>query len=79
VTKKKLSPVMQQLIDSMRADGGTVARHPGGFWYPTAKGATWYGTSTVEAIVARGAAEYSKWQEGRNGRFPIEARLVGAK
>lgn len=56
---------------------GEIHRHPGGFW--RAKD-TWngdsFGTSTIEALVARGLLQYSQWQEGRNGRFPIAAKIV---
>lgn len=73
---RKLSHMMLQLAAEMRKHG-FVTRHPGGFWccgsYSIAGS---YGTSTVEALVLRGVAEYSEWQEGRNGLFPIRATLV---
>jgi hypothetical protein len=64
--KLKVSRSMQQLITSMQVHGGTVERFPGGYSF---------GTSTVEALVSRGIAEYSEWKDGRSGRFPIKAKL----
>jgi hypothetical protein len=76
---KELTPTMKELIGYMREHDGKIHRHPGGFW---ARGQSFaylgksYGTSSVEALVKRGIARYSDWQEGRNGRFPIEATLI---
>lgn len=70
----------------MRVDtGGHLIRYPGGFWMRpdlevgnhTWLQDTWFGTTTIQALVARGELEYTKWQEGRNGRFPIEASIAG--
>lgn len=76
---KQLSPVMKACRDYMREHGGKIRRHQGGFWadenWKRHLGGVTFGTSTVEALVSRGVAEYSVWKEGRNGRFPIEARL----
>jgi hypothetical protein len=77
---KPLTKTMQQLIEHMRHEGGGfIYRHPGGFW-SKAPGyfmrAQTFGTSSVEALVSRGIAEYVEWQEGRNGRFPVKAKLT---
>ena len=83
----KLSPAMRTLVDWMREQPDqSIHRHPGGYWRnkdplepcPPIKGTYIgsFGTSTVQAIVDRGVAEYTEWQEGRSGRFPIQARLV---
>lgn len=80
---KELSNTMQELVTYMRENGGKVQRHPGGFW--AREGYSYlshsFGTSSVEAIVSRGVAQYSKWQDSKrgNGRFPIEAMLTEAK
>lgn len=73
--KLKVSRSMQQCIDSMRTHGNTIERFPGGFWRCEAGGGYSFGTSTVEALVSRGIAEYTQWQPGRNGSFPIRATL----
>ncbi|MDF2434757.1 MAG: hypothetical protein JWP44_4388 [Mucilaginibacter sp.] len=71
-----LSPRMSALVEFMKAGDGSVYRHPGGHWR---RSKTWdgdsFGASSVEALVKRGVAEYTDWQEGRNGRFPIRATL----
>lgn len=78
-----LSPTMQRAVDYAAKHGGVLARFPGGFW----RESTWsqwstaqayhhhFGTPTIEALVKRGAAEYTEWQEGRNGRFPVKVAL----
>jgi hypothetical protein len=75
---KKLTPTMQELVAYMRENGGKIRRHPGGFW--AREGYAYlqhsFGTSSVEAIVKRGVAQYSAWKEGRSGRFPVEATLL---
>jgi hypothetical protein len=72
---KKLTPEMYRLIEFMELNGGKVKRFPGGFW-GSGKNGGWFGTSTVQALVFRGMAEYSDWKVGRGGRFPIEAKLM---
>lgn len=72
-----LSPTMQDAVEFARQHGNKLIRLPGGFW--CREGLTrwerpWFGTTTVEALVKRGVAEYTKWQEGRS-RFPIEMTL----
>jgi hypothetical protein len=61
------------------ANGGRLRRFPGGFWMrPNAKGrgdGPYFGTSTIEALVARGVAEYTEWKEGRGGWFPVEVTV----
>ena len=69
-------------MDKAAEHGGKLERMPGGFWiYRGAKlnGGVpeWYvGTSTVQALVKRGAMEYSEHKESRGGRFPIAAQIV---
>lgn len=78
--KEKLSPVMQACVDFMRGQGGYLYRHPGGFWGAMAfRLHESFGTSTVEALVRRGVAEYVHWRESERGgrRFPITASLKG--
>ena len=71
-----LTGVMIKCVKFMRAEAGCIYRHPGGYWgSANFKLYESFGTSTVEGLVRRGVAEYTEWQEGRNGRFPIRATL----
>lgn len=75
----RLSPTMETVVEYMREHGGSIHRYPGGFWARKGwvlHGGTWFGTNSVHALVLRKVAEYSEWQEGRSGRFPIEAKLL---
>jgi len=77
----KLSPTMEDLVRYMREHGGKIVRHPGGFWAHEGwifRAELSYGTTSVEALVKRGVATYTKWQDRKsgNGRFPIEATLA---
>jgi hypothetical protein len=78
---KELSKTMQELVAYMREHGGKIHRHPGGFWAKPAYGylGKSYGTSSVEALVKRGVAQYTQWKDSSRGggRFPIEATLTG--
>lgn len=71
----EVSPSMRQAIGTMKIHGGSIDRHPGGFWRCEPLGGYSFGTSTIEGLVKRGIAEYTQWQEGRSGRFPIRATL----
>jgi hypothetical protein len=80
----ELSPTMRQAIDyALKHSEGVrenavLVRFPGGFWgLRTWKPSEiWFGTTTVEGIVKRGAGEYVKWQEGKHGKFPIEVQIT---
>lgn len=75
----KLTPVMQEAVDRSKDWGGKLYRHPGGFWSGPGfmQGRdVYFGTSTVSGLVMRGAATYTEWKDGRNGRFPIVATLT---
>ena len=76
---KPLSLTMQSALAHACNHGAKLIRFPGGFW--AAEGwvlhqGRWFGTSTVEALVARGRMEYTKWQAGKRGRFPVEASVA---
>jgi hypothetical protein len=81
MSKKELSETMKGLVEFMKRNENKIHRHPGGFWskkeWASWRGELSYGTSSVDALVKRGVAQYSNWQEGRSGRFPIEATLTG--
>jgi hypothetical protein len=67
---------MLAAFEHAKAHGGAIVRYPGGFWYAANDiGGKHFGTSTVEALVGRGAANYTEWHEGRSGRFPVRATL----
>lgn len=71
-----LSKTMLECLKSCRGWGGSIHRHPGGYWGASAfKLHESFGTSTIEGLVKRGELEYTEWQEGRNGRFPIRATI----
>ena len=74
----KLSPTMQAAVEAAKQGGAVLKRYPGGYWAGLGwtDGDPYFGTTTVDALVARGAARYSDWKEGRNGRFPIEITLT---
>ena len=58
-----------------------LVRFPGGMntpvrWMRHDQTGESFGTSTIEALVKRKKAFYSKWQEGRRGKFPIEVTMI---
>ncbi len=82
VNPAKLTPSMQQLIAHMKRHNNKVVRYPGGFWAAenwNMWSSPYFGTSTIEALVARGIATYTVWKDGRNGKFPIECILKDGK
>lgn len=79
VTVPGLSPTMQSAVDHARQHGGSLVRYPGGFWCRDGlmdHAAPWWGTSTVQAIVKRGAMAYTEWKESAHSRFPIRATIA---
>ena len=45
----------------------------------TAAHGAWFSTSTVQALVRRGAAEYTEWRRhgsGEGSQFPVEVMIV---
>ncbi len=72
----RTSPLWKSAIKYARARDGKFYRFPGGYWYFDKQCNSQYvGTTTVEALVVRGIATYTQWQEGKRGKFPIEATL----
>lgn len=72
-----LSRTMREVIEQMKMSDGEIYREPGGFWRIKNVAVTWWGTSTVEALVKRGALEYCDYQQRRGGgSFPIRARIA---
>lgn len=83
------SPTMRAAIDHALKHDATLIRYPGGFWarcgWRQHDGELWFGTSTIEAIVKRGAGEYVKWKDRKCPpnlsthscpQFPIEMRVT---
>jgi hypothetical protein len=85
MSKKPLSATMAGVLGDIIQHGGVVVRHQGGYWsYPGCphfgNHFDWYcGTTTIEALVARGELVYTEWKEGRGGKFPIRACLSMSK
>lgn len=82
MTEKPLSKTMASALLEIEHAGGTVERKAGGYWVlPGAKwnGNNWgqsWGTTTIEALVARNKLIYCDYQQSRAGRFPIRAVMV---
>lgn len=77
-----LSPEMKKAFDFGQANGGKLIRHPGGFWCGVGLNpgtSKTFGTTTVEALVKRKAAEYTTWKDNRSGKFPVEATMTPAQ
>lgn len=83
----KLSTVMQAAVDHARENGGKLCRYPGGFWMKpgldwqaTERGSlvdgVWFGTTTVQALIQRKAAEVSKWNQNARGKFAVEITII---
>ena len=78
--KTKLSAVMRDCYEYAKQNGGILMRVPGSFhqpvkWMLANQEGQFFGSSTVEALVKRGYAEYSMWRMGRRGEFPIEVTM----
>lgn len=77
----ELSPTMHDAVEYAKQHGNKLIRYPGGFWCAEGIQRPWYGTTTINALVDRGVAEYTKWQGRENGwsGFPIEMTLKAPK
>lgn len=79
--KDPLSPTMRDAYTYATNNGGVLVRFPGGYnqsveWKVSSQASVVFGTSTIEALVKRGYAVYTKWQDGKRKPFPIEATMV---
>jgi hypothetical protein len=77
---------MVACIDDAQNAGGELVRYQGGYWAarngPRAHDGIprpYHGTSTVEALISRGYAEYTEWRDGRSVRFPVAMKLVSQR
>lgn len=66
--KPELSETQQQCLEYIKAHGGTIKRHTGGYWaHEHWKGDhVWFSTGTIQALVTRNLLEYT----GRVERGP---------
>ncbi len=79
-----LSAVMVAALDLADQHGGKLVRYQGGYWapggrsHPSINGGEHAGTSTVEALVARGRMAYTQHRAGRRpgNPFPVEATVM---
>lgn len=76
---KGLTPNMKKAIKLARKNNGKLKRYDGGYW----AGSDWenpkdeyYGTRTIEGLVLRGAAVYTKRRYRRNWSFGVEITLT---
>ena len=79
--KPYLTAEMQRALDYAKTHGGKLYRHPGGYWghnnWFAMRHCKWFfGTTTIQGLVARGLASYTRWQrrtaKTRGGDFPVE-------
>lgn len=71
-----LTPMMERCVEAIRAGGGVITRHPGGYWRPgTQPGGIHFGTTTIEALVSRNRLVYDEFRSSHGRQFPIRASL----
>jgi len=76
---RPISEEMQRALAYAELQGGRLHRHPGGFWGHAdwfGMVGRWFGASTISSLVNRGLAQYTKWQRGKRGSFPIEVTRI---
>lgn len=75
-----LSKTMMAARDhALSYGGGQLCRLPGGYWQvpgTAPREDRSFGTKTIEAMVARGAAQYTEWKDSRHGRFPVRVSMT---
>ncbi len=73
-----LSATMKNALEYMKANGGKIYRYRGGFWAKEGwqLPEPYFGTKTISALESRHLIAFTKWQEGRDYRFPVEATLL---
>ncbi len=83
--KTEISAPMAICLAMAHDHGGKLVRYIGGYWswehapkhQHNGNPVEYAGTSTVEGLVKRGRLKYTEWKEGRGGKFPIAAELIG--
>lgn len=82
-TTPELTPEMERAREVARSNGGVLDRFPGGFWKVNdADARRPFKSATVEALVTRGLARYTKLQprshaHDRRPPFPIRVLVLG--
>lgn len=82
--RKEISALMAAALAMASEHNGELVRYVGGYWSfrGCPKNSTggspveYFGTSTIEGLVARKRLEYSEWRDGRAGKFPVAAKIV---
>ena len=80
--KSELSPNMRRAVSLARLNGGTLRRHPGGYWsldefHPGLGGTSdipYVGTATVMGLIRRGLARVT--QRAGLYRMPSEVAII---
>lgn len=87
VAQLALTGTMRAAVVFAHQRGDELVRFPGGFWshagWRQSEGVAdfrvrddrWFGASTVQALVKRGAMEYTE-HAGSASKFPVRARLT---
>ena len=77
--KPSLTAEMQRALDYAKSQGGKLYRSPGGYWGQadlSTRDCPVFGTTTMQGLVARGLASYTRWMrrtaKTRGGDFPVE-------
>lgn len=82
-----VSPTMREALFYAETSGGKIHRHAGGFWSREdwlLKTERYFGSSTIQALVARGFLVFDVWKDRKHTRsaaamrFPIRASLTDA-
>ena len=80
MTKRdEISATMAAALALAMEHGGKLSRHSGGYWSYAGwrhGNGEYFGTTTIESLVARGRLRYSQWRDGRSGQFPVEVEVV---
>jgi hypothetical protein len=75
---KPITATMAIALVYAQEHDGRLIRHAGGFWADKnwSHGKESFGTTTVEALVARGRMTYTDFKQTARGKFPVEATIV---
>lgn len=78
----KPKPLTEEMLRALRFMEArvdkSVYRHPGGYWSGPGNPGSFmslFGTSTISSLVGRGLADYTRWQHGKSGDFPVRLTL----
>jgi hypothetical protein len=81
--KAEISAPMAAALALAAEHDGKLVRYAGGYWSwrgcPCRHDGVpqdYFGTTTINGLVARGCLRWTKVRAGRGGEFPIEAEIV---